>query len=75
MARIGVRLIAMKIQTFREGEWVFRRIAARTCALRPTPRSWQRIGHADRSSRSDYCVGLLTAEGRKSVEPLAALTA
>jgi SRSO17 transposase len=34
------------------------------------------LGHADRVRPfQDYCVGLLTAEGRKSVEPLAALTA
>jgi SRSO17 transposase len=34
------------------------------------------LGHADRvRPLRDYCVGLLSAEGRKSVEPLAALTA
>jgi SRSO17 transposase len=34
------------------------------------------LGHADRAQPFlDYCVGLLTAEGRHSVEPLAALTA
>lgn len=34
------------------------------------------LGHADRVVPfHDYCVGLLSAEGRKSVEPLAALTA
>ncbi len=34
------------------------------------------IGHADRSSPlHDYCLGLLAAEGRKSVEPMAAVTA
>ena len=34
------------------------------------------LGHADRVKPfEDYCVGLLSAEGRKSVEPLAALTA
>ena len=34
------------------------------------------LGHADRVRPfQDYCVGLLLAEGRKSVEPLAALTA
>ena len=34
------------------------------------------LGHADRARPfEDYCVGLLTAEGRKSVEPLAAVTA
>lgn len=34
------------------------------------------LGHADRVKPfQDYCVGLLTAEGRKSVEPLAAVTA
>jgi SRSO17 transposase len=34
------------------------------------------IGHADRAGPlKDYCVGLLAAEGRKSVEPMAAVTA
>lgn len=34
------------------------------------------IGHADRAGPlRDYCVGLLTAGGRKSVEPMAAVTA
>ena len=34
------------------------------------------LGHADRVRPfEDYCVGLLFAEGRKSVEPLAAVTA
>jgi SRSO17 transposase len=34
------------------------------------------IGHADRAAPlRDYCVGLLAAEGRKSVEPMAAVTA
>jgi len=34
------------------------------------------LGHADRVKPfEDYCVGLLSAEGRKSVEPLAAVTA
>ena len=34
------------------------------------------LGHADRVRPfTDYCVGLLSAEGRKSVEPLAAVTA
>jgi len=34
------------------------------------------IGHADRAAPlRDYCVGLLTAADRKSVEPLAAVTA
>jgi SRSO17 transposase len=34
------------------------------------------LGHADRSGPfQDYCIGLLSAEGRKSVEPLAAVTA
>jgi SRSO17 transposase len=34
------------------------------------------IGHADRvQPLRDYCAGLLVAEGRKSVEPLAAVTA
>ena len=42
--------------------------------MRPT---WHRfLGHADRVRPfEDYCVGLLWAEGRKSVEPLAAVTA
>ena len=34
------------------------------------------IGHAGRTAPlHDYCLGLLTAEGRKSVEPMAATTA
>jgi SRSO17 transposase len=34
------------------------------------------IGHADREGPlRDYCSGLLTAEGRRSVEPMAAVTA
>jgi SRSO17 transposase len=34
------------------------------------------LGHADRNRPFEhYCVGLLSAEGRKSVEPLAAVTA
>lgn len=34
------------------------------------------LGHVDRVRRfADYCIGLLSAEGRKSVEPLAAVTA
>jgi SRSO17 transposase len=34
------------------------------------------LGHADRMRPfEDYCIGLLSAEGRKSVEPLAAVTA
>ena len=34
------------------------------------------LGHADRVKPfENYCVGLLSAEGRKSVEPLAAVTA
>ena len=34
------------------------------------------LGHADRGRPfEDYCIGLLSAEGRKSVEPLAAVTA
>ena len=34
------------------------------------------LGHADRVKPfTDYCIGLLSAEGRKSVEPLAAVTA
>jgi SRSO17 transposase len=34
------------------------------------------LGHADRVKPfEDYCVGLISAEGRKSVEPLAAVTA
>src|SRR5712672_2858997 len=34
------------------------------------------LGHADRAGPlRDYCVGLLAAEGRKSVEPMAAVTA
>jgi SRSO17 transposase len=34
------------------------------------------LGHADRIRPfEDYCAGLLSTEGRKSVEPLAAVTA
>src|SRR6516165_2381363 len=34
------------------------------------------IGHADRAAPlRDYCVGLVAAEGRKRVEPMAAVTA
>jgi hypothetical protein len=34
------------------------------------------LGHADRVKPfEDYCTGLISAEGRKSVEPLAAVTA
>jgi SRSO17 transposase len=34
------------------------------------------VGHGDRAaSMHDYCVGLVAAEGRKSVEPMAAVTA
>ena len=34
------------------------------------------IGHADRARPlNDYCLGLIAAEGRKSVEPIAAVTA
>lgn len=34
------------------------------------------LSHADRVKPfEDYCIGLLSAEGRKSVEPLAAVTA
>ena len=34
------------------------------------------LGHADRVKPfEDYCIGLISAEGRKSVEPLAAVTA
>ncbi len=34
------------------------------------------LGHADRIRPfEDYCVGLLSAEGRKNVEPLAAVPA
>ena len=34
------------------------------------------IGHADRARpMNDYCAGLLVTEGRRSVEPIAAVTA
>src|SRR3954453_17786679 len=34
------------------------------------------IGHADRAEPlRDYCLGLLASEGRRSVEPMAAVTA
>ena len=46
------------------------RFRAYTAALTPM------LGHADRIKPFEhYCVGLLSAEGRKSVEPLAAVTA
>ena len=51
--------------------------AARKRGSEPTRRSLASVlGHADRVRPfEDYCVGLLSAEGRKSVEPLAAVTA
>ena len=34
------------------------------------------IGHADRARPlNDYCAGLVVSEGRRSVEPMAAVTA
>jgi SRSO17 transposase len=34
------------------------------------------VGHADRvRPMNDYCAGLLASEGRRSVEPIAAVTA
>ena len=70
-------LVAMKIQTFWEGDVDlqdgrgakdrFRAYAAELSSV---------LGHADRVRPFEaYCVGLLSAEGRKSVEPLAAVTA
>jgi SRSO17 transposase len=67
----------VEIQTFREGgvdlhdgagsQGRFRAYAADLASV---------LGHADRVRPfEDYCVGLLCAEGRKSVEPLAAVTA
>jgi len=67
----------VKIQTFSEGgvglhdaagtQERFRAYAADLASV---------LGHADRVRPfGDYCVGLLSAEGRKSVEPLAAVTA
>ena len=67
----------MKIQTFWEGDVDlqdgrgakdrFRAYAAELSSV---------LGHADRVRPFEaYCVGLLSAEGRKSVEPLAAVTA
>ena len=43
----------------------------------PMRQTWHSVlGHADRVRPfEDYCVGLLCAKGRKSVEPLAAVTA
>ncbi len=67
----------MEIRTFQEG-WVDladdsgtqARFAEYTASLASV------LGHADRVRPfGDYCIGLLSAEGRKSVEPLAAVTA
>jgi SRSO17 transposase len=70
-------LVAVEIQTYREcgvdlqdgagTQGRFRAYAADLASV---------LGHADRVRPfEDYCVGLLSAEGRKSVEPLAAVTA
>src|SRR5271167_2116474 len=57
----------MDLSTQTEMEVRFRAFASALAAV---------LGHADRIRRfGDYCVGLLSAEGRKSVEPLAAVTA
>jgi SRSO17 transposase len=70
-------LLAVKIPTFAGGprdlhdtsgtQERFRAYAADLASV---------LGHAGRvRSFEDYCIGLLLAEGRKSVEPLAAVTA
>ena len=57
----------MDLQEHRGAEARFEAYAAKLAAG---------LGHADRIGPfRDYCIGLLSAEGRKSVEPLAALTA
>jgi len=57
----------MDLSTQTEMEVRFRAFASALAAV---------LGHADRIRPfGDYCVGLLSAEGRKSVEPLAAVTA
>ena len=77
LVRHDWRLVAVEIQTFSEGgvglhdaagtQERFRAYAADLASV---------LGHADRVRPfGDYCVGLLSAEGRKSVEPLAAVTA
>ena len=57
----------MDLQISRGPETRFRVYAAELASV---------LGHADRVRPfEDYCIGLLSAEGRKSVEPLAAVTA
>lgn len=57
----------MDRQSGSESEACFRAYAADLASV---------LGHADRVRPfEDYCIGLLVAEGRKSVEPLAAVTA
>ena len=77
LARRGSDWSTVEIHTFQEG-WVDldndtgtqARFAEYTASLA------SELGHADRVRRfADYCIGLLSAEGRKSVEPLAAVTA
>ena len=59
------------------GVWIFTMGAARKNAFDAYAADLASVlGHADRVRPfEDYCVGLLSAEGRKSVEPLAAVTA
>src|SRR6266705_2716936 len=77
LARRGSDWLPVEIRTFQEG-WVDldddtgtqTRFAEYTASLASV------LGHADRVRPfADYCIGLLSAEGRKSVEPLAAVTA
>src|SRR5882757_1007890 len=77
LARRGSDWLTVEIRTFQEG-WVDlddgtgtqARFEEYTASLASV------LGHADRVKPfADYCIGLLSAEGRKSVEPLAAVTA
>ena len=67
----------MEIRTFQEGWVISLMTLARKHGSLSTPASLASVlGHADRVRPfADYCIGLLSAEGRKSVEPLAAATA
>ena len=67
----------MEIQTFGEGEVDLQDGGGTDARFRVYVADVTSVlGHADRVEPFEaYCVGLLTAEGRKSVEPLAAVTA
>jgi SRSO17 transposase len=57
-------------------EWISTMKPARKGVSRSTQQAWQRCWDTDRVRPfADYCIGLLSAEGRKSVEPPAAVTA